>query len=245
MPPATYADLSTREYSRRQTPTAKRPGTVGHVKLSRPARRAHLVVHVLASAGWLGLTVGLLALGITANTTGAPVVVEASVRDMKLFADWLLLPVAFLTLLSGLVLSLGTPWGLARYRWVWTKFWLTLATATATVFALRPEVNAAADTVAAGSPLPDGGDLLTGPIVSLTAYVFMTVISVLKPWGLTRRGWRLRAAARGEAPAGPARVRPRTSTPSSHRVRSSRSAISRTKRAGSFGRPPSANTASE
>ncbi|MFF4527501.1 DUF2269 domain-containing protein [Streptomyces bluensis] len=163
------------------------------MKLNRPARRALLVVHVAASAGWLGLTLGLLALGVAAATTGSAVTVEASVRAMKLFADWLLLPVAFLTLLSGLVLSLGTAWGLLRYRWVCTKFWLTLATTTATAFALRPGVNAA---VAAGGPLPDAGDVLFGPIVSLSAYVFMTVISVLKPWGLTRRGRRLRASAR-------------------------------------------------
>ncbi|GAA2613959.1 membrane protein [Streptomyces roseoviolaceus] len=165
-------------------------------KLSRPARRAVLVVHVIASASWLGLTLGLLALGITAATTGAAVTVEASVRAMRLFADWLLLPVAFLTLLSGLVLSLGTPWGLARHRWVCTKFWLTLATTTATAFALRPGVNSAVAAVAAGGPLPDAGDVLFGPVVSLSAYVFMTVISVLKPWGLTRRGRRLRAPAR-------------------------------------------------
>ncbi|MFI6377367.1 DUF2269 domain-containing protein [Streptomyces sp. NPDC050546] len=165
-------------------------------KLSRPARRAALVVHVTASASWLGLTLGLLALGATAATTGSAVTVEASVRAMKLFADWLLLPVAFLTLLSGLVLSLGTAWGLARHRWVYTKFWLTLATTTATVFALRPGVNYAVTTVAAGGPLPDAGDVLMGPVVSLSAYVFMTVISLLKPWGLTRRGRRLRTPAR-------------------------------------------------
>lgn len=175
------------------------------VKLSRPARRASLVVHVAASASWLGLTLGLLALGITAATTGSAVTVEASVRAMKLFADWLLLPVAFLTLLSGLLLSLGTPWGLARYRWVYAKFWLTLATTTATVFALRPAVNSAVTAVAAGNPLPDAGDVLFGPIVSLSAYVFMTVISVVKPWGLTRRGRNLRAAARKPVDAGRAR----------------------------------------
>ncbi|MFC5636295.1 DUF2269 family protein [Streptomyces bullii] len=166
------------------------------MKLSRTARRAFVVVHVAASASWLGLTLGLLALGITATTTGAAVTVEASVRNMKLFADWLLLPVAFLTLLSGLVLSLGTPWGLARHRWVCTKFWLTLATTTATVFALRPGVNTAVASVAAGRPLPDPGDVLFGPVVSLSAYVFMTAISVLKPWGPTCRGRRLRASVR-------------------------------------------------
>ncbi|MGA5523507.1 DUF2269 family protein [Streptomyces pseudogriseolus] len=182
------------------------PGTVDGVKLHRPARRAFLVVHVVASAGWLGLSAGLLALGLAANTTGSAATLEAAVRSMKLFADWLLLPLALSTLVSGLVLSLGTPWGLARHRWVWTKFWLTLATTTATVLALRPGVNEAVSAVSAGHPLPDGGDVLFGPIVSLSAYVFMTVISVLKPWGLTRRGRRLRQAARLRTPAEPARV---------------------------------------
>ncbi|MFB6554663.1 DUF2269 domain-containing protein [Streptomyces sp. NPDC056405] len=165
------------------------------MKLSRPARRASLVVHVVASAGWLGLSLGLLALGATAATTASAVTVEASVRGMKLFADWLLLPLAFLTLSSGVLLALGTPWGLARHRWVYTKFWLTLATATATVFALRPGVNSAVAAVAAGESLPDAGEVLFGPVVSLSAYVFMTVISLLKPWGPTRRGRRLRAQA--------------------------------------------------
>ncbi|GGL62010.1 membrane protein [Streptomyces fumigatiscleroticus] len=165
------------------------------VKLSRPARRASLVVHVAASAGWLGLTLGLLALGVTAATTRSPVTVEASVGAMKLFADWLLLPLALLTMLSGLLLALGTPWGLARHRWVSTKFWLTLATTAATAFALRPAVDEAVAAVATGAPLPDTGDVLLGPVVSLSAYVFMTVISVLKPWGPTRRGRRLRASA--------------------------------------------------
>ncbi|MDN3255886.1 hypothetical protein QWJ24_24665, partial [Streptomyces sp. MA25(2023)] len=92
----------------------------------------------------------------------------------------------------------------ARHRWVFTKFWLTPATTTATVFALRPGVNAAVAEVAAGGPLPDAGDVLFGPVVSLSAYVFMTVISLLKPWGLTRRGRRLRASA-GRPSAGSAR----------------------------------------
>ncbi|MEV5043958.1 DUF2269 domain-containing protein [Streptomyces griseoincarnatus] len=181
------------------------PGTVDGVKLDRPVRRAFLVVHVVASAGWLGLSAGLLALGVAANT-GSPVTVEAAVRSVQLFADRLLLPIALLTLGSGLVLALGTPWGLARHRWVWTRFWLTLATTTATVFALRPGVNDAVAAVSAGHALPDGGDVLAGPVVSLSAYLFMTAISVLKPWGATRRGRRLREAARKGRPAEPARV---------------------------------------
>ncbi|MBZ6109195.1 MULTISPECIES: hypothetical protein [Streptomyces] len=165
----------------------------GVKKLSRPARRGLLVVHVVASASWLGLTLGLLALGATAATTASPTAVEASVRSMKLFADWLLLPLALLTLTSGVVLALGTQWGLARHRWVFTKFWLTSATTVATVLALRPGVNSAVAAVAAGN-------VLAGPVVSLSAYVFMTVISLLKPWGPTRRGRRERARRPGARP---------------------------------------------
>jgi hypothetical protein len=169
---------------------------VFHVKLRRPARRAILVVHVTSSACWLGLTLGLLALAVTAITTGSDPMVEAACRAMKVFTDWLVIPLALLTLLSGLLLSLGTPWGLARHRWVYAKFWLTLATTAASIFALRPGVDTAATTVATGAPLPHPSDLVAGPVVSLTAYLFMTVISVLKPWGLTRRGRKQRLAAR-------------------------------------------------
>ena len=167
-----------------------------HVKpLKRPVRRAILVVHVAASAGWLGLTLGLLALALTAYTTEPASMIEASYRSMNVFTDWLVLPVALLTLLSGLVLSLGTKWGLARHRWVCIKFWLTVATTTASVLMLRPGVSRAADIVASGGVVADPRDLLMGPAVSLAAYLFMMVISVLKPWGLTRRGRRTRVLA--------------------------------------------------
>lgn len=187
-----YAEASTRGYSRCQTPSVAARGTVFHVKLSRPARRATLVVHVIAAAGWLGLTLGLLALASAAITTDSASVTEAAARSMKIFADWLVLPLALLTLLSGLLLSLGTPWGLARHRWVYTKFWLTLATTAASAFALRPGINDTVATVSAGAPVTDPTGLIAGPIVSLSAYLFMTVISVLKPWGLTRRGQKRR-----------------------------------------------------
>lgn len=176
-----------------------------HVKPSRPVRRATLVVHVVGAAGWLGLSLGLVALALTALSTESSAATEAAVRSMKVFTDWLVLPLALLTLLSGLLLALGTPWGLARHRWVYTKFWLTLLTTAASAFALRPGINEAARTVDAGQPITDTADLVAGPLVSLGAYVFMTVLSVLKPWGLTRRGRKQRASAHKRVDAGDVR----------------------------------------
>ncbi|WP_030259546.1 hypothetical protein [Streptomyces violens] len=175
-------------------------------QLSRPARRATLVVHVVVSVGWLGLTLGLLALGIAASTAGgaagadaAPQLAAAAYRSMKIFIDWLIIPLAALTLVSGLVLSLGTPWGLAQHRWVVTKFWLTLGAVVATALALRTQIHAAVGAVAAGRPAPPEPDLVVAPAVALTLYVFLTAISVLKPWGPTARGRRLRGE-RGRRP---------------------------------------------
>lgn len=161
-----------------------------HVKpLKRPVRRGVLVAHVAISVSWLGLTVGLLTLGLTAFLTGDPATASAATRAMKVFGDWLVVPVALLSLVSGLVLALGTPWGLARHRWVWIKFWLTLITTGLSIFSLRPGIDAAvADKVV-------DIDLVIAPSVATATYLFITAISVLKPWGLTRRGRRLRISA--------------------------------------------------
>ncbi|GAA1314316.1 hypothetical protein GCM10009647_041070 [Streptomyces sanglieri] len=185
-----YAEASTRDYSRRQTPDRLAPGTVFHVKpLKRSARRSLLVAHVAVSVSWLGLTVGLLTLGIAAFSTGDPATAQAATRAMKIFGDWLIVPIALFSLVSGIVLALRTPWGLARHRWVWTKFWLTLITVALSIFSLRPGIDEAAARGAVDI------DLVVAPSVATATYFFVTAISVLKPWGPTRRGRRLRRSS--------------------------------------------------
>ncbi|WP_123527683.1 DUF2269 domain-containing protein [Streptomyces sp. 840.1] len=157
--------------------------------LSRRPRRNLLAAHVAVSVSWLGLTIGLLTLAIAALATGDPATARAATRAMKIFGDWLVVPVALLSLISGLILSLRTPWGLARHRWVWTKFWLTLITTGLSVLSLRPGINEAAELGRADI------NLVVAPAVATAAYLFMTAISVLKPWGPTRRGRRLRISA--------------------------------------------------
>ncbi|WP_346660091.1 DUF2269 domain-containing protein [Streptomyces sp. WMMB303] len=180
-------------------------------QLSRRARRGTLALHVCSSAGWLGMTLCLLALGLTAALTGSGPAAEASYRSMKVFADWLLAPLALVTLASGVLLSVGTRWGLARYWWVWIKFWLTLAATLASVLLFRVRIDSTVADVAAGRPILPY-ELVIPPLVSLSAYTFMTVISVLKPWGPTKRGRRGAPARR--RPAGPG---PRAGSPGSGR----------------------------
>ncbi|MFF4246053.1 DUF2269 domain-containing protein [Streptomyces sp. NPDC001822] len=165
--------------------------------LKRPVRRSILVSHVAVSVGWLGLTVCLLVLGLAAFLTDDPGMAVAATRAMKVLADWLVTPVALLSLVSGLILALGTPWGLARHRWVWVKFWLTLIATGLSVFSLRPGIDEAVARGAADI------DLVIAPSVATATYLFVTAISVVKPWGPTRRG-RLRRRSRetGRLPVG-------------------------------------------
>jgi hypothetical protein len=153
-------------------------------------RKTVLVLHVLSSLTWLGVDVGLLALSLTGYTTGDPMTLRAAYLTMNVLVDAVVIPASLLALATGVILSLGTRWGLVRYHWVLVKLVITLATATLTLVLLRAGVQTAAEEVraVAQAPAEAGGGLLFAPIVSLTCYVFMTVISFFKPWGRTRWG---------------------------------------------------------
>ncbi len=72
---------------------------------------------------------------------------------------------------------------------MWTKFWLTLITTGLSIFSLGPGIDAAVADEAVDI------NLLIAPAVATATYLFITAISVLKPWGLTRRGRRPRFSA--------------------------------------------------
>ncbi|MFH9615366.1 DUF2269 domain-containing protein [Streptomyces pratensis] len=135
------------------------------------------------SVSWLGLTVGLPALTLTAHLTRYG---SGLHPRHEVFGGRLVVPVALLSLLSCLPLAPGTPWVLARHRWVWTTFWLTLITAWLSVSSLRPGIDEA---VALGAT---DIDLVIASAVAPVTYLFITAISVLKLWAPTRRCRRLR-----------------------------------------------------
>ncbi|NUT47892.1 MAG: DUF2269 domain-containing protein [Saccharothrix sp.] len=142
------------------------------------ARKTWLLLHVITSVGWLGVTIGVLVLAVAAFD--APQLYRA----MSLLGDLVVLPLALSALATGVVLSLGTKWGLVKHRWVLVKFVLTVVAVVATTFSLRSGLHDAADGVVGTA----GGDVLAAACVSLALYTFNTVLSVFKPWGRTRWG---------------------------------------------------------
>ena len=93
-------------------------------------RKLALTAHVTSSVGWLGAVGGFLALAI-AGLIGRD---ELTVRSVYLATElttWVVIvPLAFASLLTGLIVALGTPWGLFRHYWVFVKFMLTILATT-------------------------------------------------------------------------------------------------------------------
>jgi hypothetical protein len=160
--------------------------------LPRPARRVALIVHIAASGAWLGLELALGALVVTALATGSPATEAACLQAIEVVAVGPMIVTGALTLVSGIVLGLGTRWGLVRYRWVAVKLVLNVVLLVLVLVALRPGAAEVAD---AGRVLAAGGeaearttDMMFPPIVSTIALSFAITLSVLKPWGRVRRG---------------------------------------------------------
>jgi hypothetical protein len=99
--------------------------------------------------------------------------------------------------LTGLLLGLGTPWGLLRHYWVTVKLLLGLGALTLVVFALRVQLHDAASLVSRPGASTDigfvGTTLVIAPSVALLLYTGNVVLSIFKPWGRTSYGKRKNA----------------------------------------------------
>ncbi|MEE1788861.1 DUF2269 domain-containing protein [Streptomyces sp. SP17BM10] len=192
-PPSGVAGPATPGRSSGRAPARSSPGSSR--RLSPVARKWLVVVHLVASVGWLALMLCLLTLAAAALATHDADRLRAAYRAMGLLGDVLVLPLSLLTFGSGVVLGLGTSWGLFRHYWVSTKFWLTLAALGASVFALPDRLHDAVRAAAAHPVGPvSGADLgfvrynvVIVPSVALALYLFMVVLSVHKPWGRRTR----------------------------------------------------------
>src|SRR5688572_19893250 len=85
-----------------------------------------LTAHVSSSVGWLGAVVVFLALAVVGLTSQDAQTVRGAYLVMEPAAWFVLVPLAFSSLLTGIVQSLGTEWGLLRHYWVLFKLLITV-----------------------------------------------------------------------------------------------------------------------
>ena|SRR5215218_5305288 len=109
-------------------------------RLGARTRKGVLVVHIASAGAWIGIDVAMAVLVFTALLAKNDTTRALCFRALELFAVWPLLTTGLICLASGVVLGLGTKWGLVRYWWVAIKLALNMLLTTLVLVALRPGV---------------------------------------------------------------------------------------------------------
>jgi len=158
----------------------------------KPAiRKLALSTHLTFSVGWIGAVITYLTLGVAAVSSGDVDTVRAAWTGMDLVGWYAIVPLAIMSSLTGLVMALGTKWGLFRHYWVAISFILTIL-ATVVLLLHMPTVSSTAELAqeAQGTELEALGGDLGHPGIGLVVLLVIQALNIYKPPGLTRYGWR-------------------------------------------------------
>ncbi|HEX8570657.1 MAG TPA: hypothetical protein VF699_12165 [Caulobacteraceae bacterium] len=157
-------------------------------------RKGALTAHVACSVGSLGAVAAFLVLAVTAMRTGDEGLARAAYPAMDVIARLVVLPLVLASLVTGVVQALGTPWGLFRHYWVLTKLLLTLLVAGVLLLQLELVSHLARGAASGSLSLGELRALGTSPALhaagGLVVLLLPVVLSLYKPRGLTRHGWR-------------------------------------------------------
>jgi hypothetical protein len=169
--------------------------------MSPGLRKFALAVHLTLSVGWVGAVAAYLALDISAATGREAQALRAAYLAMDTIARSVIVPLAVATILTGLVVSLGTTWGLFRHYWVLISFLLTVA-ATAVLLSETRVISYFGDIAAhpgtSAEDLRALGNTLGHSIGGTVVLLVVLVLNVYKPRGMTRYGQRKERERRTE-----------------------------------------------
>jgi hypothetical protein len=162
-------------------------------RISRRQRQAVLVLHIVSAVGWIGVDLALLPLVLTGLTTNDGATAAAAFEAVAILVPWTVPALSVLIVTTGVLLGLGTKWGLVRYWWVAVKLVISLILTTLVFTSLLPAVTSI--DVASGSSgdavraaLDDPTVFLYPPVVSSLMLLTAVVLSVTKPrWKVQRR----------------------------------------------------------
>jgi hypothetical protein len=154
-------------------------------------RKFALAAHLAVAVGWIGSVVAYLALGIAAVMSQDDQTVRGAWIAMELTGWNAIVPLALTSMVTGVVMALGTRWGLFRHYWVVFSLLLTIV-ATVVLLLHMPTVSSMADVAreADGATLQALGGDLFHPSLGLVVLLVIQVLNVYKPQGMTPYGLR-------------------------------------------------------
>ena len=156
-------------------------------------RKFALTAHITLAVGWIGAVAGYIALDVAAATSQDAQTLRSAFLAMELIAWYVIVPLALASLLTGLVMSLGTGWGLFRHYWVLISLLLTVI-ATIVLLVETQTISYFADIAANPTTSSDDlralGSTLVHSVGGTVVLLVILVLNVYKPRGMTRYGWR-------------------------------------------------------
>jgi hypothetical protein len=170
-------------------------------------RKLLLTTHIGASVGLLGTDAAVLLLAVTGARGRNP---SAVYPAAELIGSLLLVPAALLSLGTGVLLGLLTPWGLFRHWWVTAKLALTTAGAVLSLVVLTPALTGLAADAGSGTQRLE---LVRDSAAASVVLLVTLVLSVYKPFGRIRATARA-GSGRPPSPPGPQPAPPRPSAAS-------------------------------
>jgi hypothetical protein len=173
------------------------------MNLTLGLRRLALTAHVGFSVGWLGAVAGFLALAVAGVMSKDAETVRGAYLLMEMTGWVVLVPLSLASLITGLVSSIGTSWGLFRHYWVVVKLLINI-TATSILLLYMQTLGQLADEVRRTATSADVEALRSAsPVLHAAAALVLllaaTTLAVYKPRGLTRYGWRKQIEQRSVA----------------------------------------------
>lgn len=157
-------------------------------------RKFALTAHVTSSVGWLGAVAAFLALAIAGLTSRDALTVRAAYVAMELIGWFVIVPFSLAALLTGLVQSVGTTWGLFQHYWVLAKLVLTIFAVGVLLLHMQPVSHLSEVAVQTTMSSADLRGLRTQIIADAGAGLLVllvnTALSLYKPRGLTSYGRR-------------------------------------------------------
>lgn len=151
-----------------------------------------LTAHVTSSVGWIGAVATFLALAIAGVTSTNDQIVRTAYLAMELIGWCVIVPFSIASLLTGLVQSLGTSWGLFRHYWIVAKLLITVFASI--LLLVHMQVASRMANVVAGTTSGAADfhgmriQLVADAVAAIVVLLVATALSVFKPQGLTPFG---------------------------------------------------------
>jgi hypothetical protein len=175
------------------TPMTKTAETTAKSSFKLDVKQKNWLVsaHVASGAIWLGTGLCLVIMGIKNIDAPNADALYAINEICKFLDDFVIIPTATLSSLTGLFLCWFTNWGFFKHYWVITKWVLTTLAIVFGTFWIGPWINAMTSISATErlqalqNPLymfDNYGIIWGGLAINLTLLVIIAV-SLLKPWG--------------------------------------------------------------